>query len=122
MLYEMLTGRVPFTGPNPFAVMNSRLLNQPVPPREVEPSVSPQVQEIVYRALERDPRNRYASAREFAHDLHNQEEVGLGDRSAEMNWQQTAAPVDRRRILFYSAVAMLPILILVLLFLVARRR
>src|SRR5580658_1671299 len=33
MLYEMLTGQVPFSGPNPFAVMNDRLLNAPVPPR-----------------------------------------------------------------------------------------
>ena len=51
MLYEMLTGRVPFTGPNPFAVMNDRLLNQPIPPRELEPSITPQIQEILYRAL-----------------------------------------------------------------------
>jgi serine/threonine protein kinase len=122
MLYEMLTGRVPFTGPNPFAVMNARLLNQPVPPRELEPSVTPQVQEIVYRALERDPRNRYASAREFAHDLHNQEEVGLADRTSESNWQQRGPRIDRRRIIFYAAVAMLPILILVLLLLVAHKR
>ena len=33
MLYEMLTGKPPFQGPNPFAVMNDRLLNNPIPPR-----------------------------------------------------------------------------------------
>ena len=37
MLYEMLTGQVPFTGNNPFLVMNDRLLNNPVPPREIDP-------------------------------------------------------------------------------------
>ena len=79
------------------------------------------MQEIVYRALERDPRNRYASAREFAHDLHNQEEVGLGDRSDESNWRQERKPINPRRVFFYSAVAMLPILIFLLLFLVARK-
>lgn len=121
MFYEMLTGHVPFAGPNPFAVMNARLLNQPVPPRELEPSITPQVQEILYRALERDPRNRYASAREFAHDLHHQEEVGLGTRGEEANWQRFRPHIDRRRIVFYAAVAMLPILILLLLFVVARR-
>jgi serine/threonine-protein kinase len=120
MLYEMLTGRVPFTGPNPFAVMNDRLLNQPVPPRELEPSITPQIQEIIYRALERDPKNRYASAREFAHDLHNQEEVGLAPRTAEANWRERQSP-GRRRVLFYAAVALLPILIFLLLFLVSRR-
>jgi serine/threonine-protein kinase len=120
MLYEMLTGRVPFTGPNPFAVMNDRLLNQPVPPREIEPSITPQIQEILYRALERDPKNRYASAREFAHDLHHQEEVGLAPRTEEANWRERQSP-GRRRVLFYAGVAMLPVLIFLLLFLVSRK-
>ncbi len=69
MLYEMLTGKAPFTGNNPFLIMNDRLLNNPMPPREVDPSISPALQEIIYRALERDPKNRYATAREFAWDL-----------------------------------------------------
>ena len=59
MLYEMLTGKVPFSGPNAFVIMNERLLNNPVPPREIDPSISPQLQEIIYRAMERDPKNRY---------------------------------------------------------------
>jgi len=54
MLYEMLTGQVPFSGPNPFAVMNDRLLNQPVPPSTLNAAITPQLQEILYRAL--DPR------------------------------------------------------------------
>jgi len=41
MLYEMLTGTVPFTGPNPFAVMNDRLLNYPEPPSKLEPAITP---------------------------------------------------------------------------------
>ena len=59
MLYEMLTGKMPFTGPNPFAIMNDRLLNNPVPPRELNPEISPQLQEMIYRAIEREPQNRY---------------------------------------------------------------
>ena len=43
MLYEMLTGKVPFSGPNAFATMNERLLNNPVPPRELDPSVTPRI-------------------------------------------------------------------------------
>jgi serine/threonine protein kinase len=119
MLYEMLTGRVPFTGPNPFAVMNDRLLNQPIPPRQLDPSITPQMQEIIYRALERDPRARYASAAEFAHDLRNQEAVGLAARTAEAAWEKRQSPT-LRRFLFYAAMAMLPVLIFLLLFLVAR--
>src|SRR5229473_2789468 len=55
MFYEMLTGKVPFTGPNPFVIMNERLMNHPIPPREVNPEITPELQEIIYRALERDP-------------------------------------------------------------------
>ena len=55
MLYEMLSGKTPFSGPSPLAVMNDRLINHPLPPREAEPSISPQLQEVLYRALEREP-------------------------------------------------------------------
>jgi serine/threonine-protein kinase len=82
MLYEMLTGQTPFRGQNPFAIMNDRLLNNPIPPREINPEISPQLQEIVYRAIERDPKNRYATAREFAHDLEHPDQVGVEDRVA----------------------------------------
>ena len=40
--------------------MNDRLLNNPVPPREIDPTIPPQLQEIIYRAMERDPKQRYA--------------------------------------------------------------
>ena len=43
MLYEMLTGQPPFTGPNPLAVMNERVLNDPQPARELNPEISPQL-------------------------------------------------------------------------------
>src|SRR5260370_21313350 len=88
MLYEMLTGRVPFQGPNPFAIMNDRLLNNPMPPREANPEISPQLQEIIYRALDPDPRNRYATAHEFAWDLEHQDQVGVADRSELRDWKQ----------------------------------
>jgi len=121
MLYEMLTGKVPFSGPNAFAVMNDRLVNQIVPPRNLEPSITPQLQEILYRALEREPKNRYHSAREFAHDLEHQNEVGVAARTEEARWQKRQSP-GRRRLLMYAMLAMLPVAIFLLLYLVARHR
>ena len=120
MLYEMLTGQVPFTGPNPFAVMNDRLLNQPVPPSSLNPAITPEMQEILYRAMEREPKNRYASAREFAHDLKHPETVGVTERTAEANWEKRQSP-GRRRVLFYVLLVSLPLAVFVLLLLVARR-
>jgi serine/threonine protein kinase len=115
MLYEMLTGEVPFHGPNAFAIMNDRLLNNPVPPRELNPEISPQLQEIIYRALERNPVNRYASAREFAHDLRNPSEVGVAaDRPELRDWRMRRSPMGRR-ILFYIMLALIPVVIFGLL-------
>jgi len=119
MLYEMLTGHVPFTGSNPFAVMNDRLLNPPKPPRSLQPSISPQLQEIIYRALEREPKNRYHSAREFAHDLEHQDEVEVGARAEEAKWQKRRSP-DWRRVALFVVLALLPVFIFALLFLIAR--
>ena len=120
MLYEMLTGKVPFTGPNAFIIMNDRLLNNPIPPREIDPTISPQLQEIIYRALERDPKNRYATAREFAWDLEHQDQVGVADRPELRDWKRRRSPWPRR-ILFYLMLALIPVIIFALLLYVARQ-
>ena len=120
MLYEMLTGTTPFRGPNPFATMNERLLNNPVPPREIDPAISPQLQEIIYRAMERDPKNRYATAREFAKDLEHPEQVGVEDRPEFRDWKKRRSPVGRR-IAFYVMLVMIPVAIFGLLLYVAKR-
>ena len=119
MLYEMLTGEVPFTGNNPLLIMNDRLLNDPVPPRERNPEISPQLQEVIYRSMERDPKNRYASAHEFARDLEHLDQVGISDRPELHNWKQRRSPWVRK-IAFYAAMALIPVVIFVLLLYVAR--
>ena len=117
MLYEILTGETPFAGNNPFVSMHNRLVNNPVPPREIDPSITPELQEIIYRALERDPKNRYANAREFADDLLHQDRVRVADRSELRNWRQESP--SSRTALIYGMVAMVPLVILGLLLFVA---
>ncbi len=119
MLYEMLTGKTPFSGPNPFAIMNDRLLNNPVPPRELDPEISPQLQEVIYRAIERDPKSRYSTAREFAWDLAHLDRVGVADRPELSDWKKRRNPW-LRRILFYVMLAAIPVVIFSLLLYVAR--
>ena len=119
MLYEMLTGKVPFQGPNSLAIMNDRLVNNPVPPREFNPEVPPQLQEVIYRALERDPKNRYASAREFAWDLEHLDQVGIAERAELHDWRQRR-PAGRSVVLFYVMLAAIPLAILLLMFSLAR--
>jgi serine/threonine-protein kinase len=119
MLYEMLTGSVPFTGSNAFTIMNNRLLNDPVPPRELNPDISPQLQEVLYRALEREPRNRFRSARDFAHDLEHLDQVGVEERPELQNWKKQRSPWARR-VAMYVALALIPVIIFGLLLYVAR--
>ena len=120
MLYEMLTGDMPFKGPNPFATMNDRLSNYPVPPRELDPSISPQLQEIIYRAIEREPSNRYAHAQEMRSDLQNQDKVGVAaDRMELHNWRVRKTPWQKK-VLYYALLALIPIAIFGLLIFVSR--
>ena len=119
MLYEMLTGKTPFTGPNAFAIMNDRLLNNPVPPREVNPDISPNLQEVIYRAIERDPKSRYAHAREFAWDLQHLDQVGVAERPELHDWKKRRTPW-LRRILFYVGMALIPVVVFTVLLYVAR--
>jgi serine/threonine-protein kinase len=118
MLYEMLTGQPPFTGSNPFQVMNDRVVNFPVPPRELNSGISAQVQEIVYRALERDPARRYATAREFANDLAHPDLVPVRDRPEFHAWRTRQDP-RKRRALSYAMLALLPVVVFGLLVIVA---
>ncbi len=120
MLYEMLTGDVPFKGPNPFAIMNDRLLNYPVPPRQLNPAITPQMQEIIYRAIEREPSNRYARAGDFANDLENQDKVGVSEERLELHtWQKRTEPIYKK-ILMYALLALIPVVVFGLLLYVAK--
>lgn len=118
MLYEMLTGATPFRGSNPFAVINDRMVSNPIPPRELEPSISPQLQEVIYRALRRDPDVRYATVAQFAADLEHLDEIEVTDcpELHEWDWRRTSLC---KRILFYAGLALIPILIFAALLWVA---
>ncbi len=121
ILYEMLTGRLPFSGPSPMAAMNDRLLNHPLPPRVADPSISPELQEVLYRALERDPQNRYAKAHDFKRDLEHLDQVGVEDRVELRDWHKRKAHLPRK-ILYYSALALIPVVILLIMILLAHHR
>jgi serine/threonine-protein kinase len=120
MLYEMLTGQPPFTGSNPLAVMNERLLNDPAPARELNPEISPQLEEILFRALERDPRHRYSNAAEMAWELEHQEYIGVEGRQRKPLSRGLRSPGDRKKLLLYAGLALAPVLIFALMLLAAK--
>jgi serine/threonine-protein kinase len=65
VLYELLTGRVPFDAESPVSVALKQVSEPPVPPSQLRPGISPALEAVVMRALEKDPARRFASADEF---------------------------------------------------------
>lgn len=66
VLYMMLTGRQPFTAPTTLAIMQKQLHEQPTPPSRLNLALSPEIDQVVLGALEKDPRSRFQSVRAFA--------------------------------------------------------
>ena len=69
VFYEMLTGRVPFTGDTPVAIAMQHLQTPPTPPNEVNPSVSSALDFVVLHAMAKKPRRRYQTAEEMLRDV-----------------------------------------------------
>jgi eukaryotic-like serine/threonine-protein kinase len=70
VLYEMLTGRVPFDAESPVTVALKQVSEAPMLPREIDPAIPPALEGVVLRALEKDPAHRFANADEFIEALH----------------------------------------------------
>jgi serine/threonine protein kinase len=81
VLYEMLTGEKPFPGHSITTVIYKIVNEEPVPPRQLNPSIHPGLNDIVMRALAKEPEVRYQSCREMLEDLRNYRALGGHDRN-----------------------------------------
>jgi serine/threonine protein kinase len=123
MLYEMVVGTVPFEceNENAFVIMNARVTGDPVAPRKRNPKVSPQVEEIVLHAMERDPRNRYQSAAAMKAELDDPAAVQLTGR-----WERLQEPAWGKRgwkkALWIALGIAVPLIIFILLVLLIMHR
>jgi serine/threonine-protein kinase len=120
ILYEMVTGASPFEGTNPYAIMNARLSGDPVAPRKINPEISPQVEEIILHAMERNPYDRYPSAAAMKAELEAPDKVALTGRN-----ERLRTPVLWRSqfrmlwmILLYSLI---PVIVFGAMYLIFRR-
>lgn len=69
VLYEMLTGRAPFVGDTPVSVAYKHVNEPPIPPRTLNADVPPGLEQVVMKALAKNPANRFQSAEELVDDL-----------------------------------------------------
>ena len=111
ILYEMVTGRLPFEGQNAYMVMNARLAGDPVAPRVHNPTLRPEVEEIILHAMARNPADRYASAAAFKADLDAPDQVHVTGRANRLQ-----APVLARRAWRVVRIALLAIAVPIALF------
>ncbi len=100
VLYEMLAGAVPFTGETPVAIAMKHLQDVPIAPSDLNPAVSPALDYVVLHALEKRPRNRYATAGDMLRDvrlaLENPETILAAKAEAERK-EREARGEQRRR-------------------------
>jgi serine/threonine protein kinase len=69
LLYELLTGRPPFTGDSPVAIAYQHVRENPIPPSQVDPEIPAWADSIVLKAMAKDPADRYQSAAEMRTDI-----------------------------------------------------
>lgn len=69
VLYEMLTGSLPFSGESPVSVALKHLQDKFTPPKQLNRNIPQSVENIIYKAMEKDPLNRYDSVKELQDDL-----------------------------------------------------
>jgi serine/threonine-protein kinase len=78
MLYEMVTGEKPFPGQNITTVIYKIVNEDPVPPRQIDPTIHPGISAVTMKALAKEPEQRYQSCREMLEDLRNYRALGVG--------------------------------------------
>src|SRR5260221_555062 len=78
MLYEMVTGEKPFPGQNITTVIYKIVNEDPVPPRQIDPSIHPGISAVIMKALVKEPDQRYQSCREMQEDLRNYRTIAPG--------------------------------------------
>jgi eukaryotic-like serine/threonine-protein kinase len=69
LMYELLTGRPPFTGDSPVAIAYQHVTENPVPPSRIDPEIPPWIDAIVLKAMAKNPADRYQSAGEMRSDI-----------------------------------------------------
>jgi serine/threonine-protein kinase len=109
ILYEMLTGELPYSVANAQAMMRAKTSSDPEPPIRYRPDLTPGLQEIVLHALARAPRDRYKTAAEMLEDLREPAAVVPGSRTAHA---RGSSRISRRAVFTVAVVAVLALLLL----------
>jgi eukaryotic-like serine/threonine-protein kinase len=124
ILYEMLTGAVPFHGDNALAVMHLHLTATPPPPRQSNPAIPANLEAIIMKAVRKNPKERYQSADAFLADLQNYQQLDISQFPR--GREQVAGLVTNRQIwilggaIAFGFVAIIALIIIIALLIHSR--
>ncbi len=108
IMYEMLSGELPYAAPNVYSLMKMKTSQDPQPPTTYVPDLDPHLQEIILHAIERIPRNRYETVAEMLEDLRDPSRVKITDRAMRLHPTSLRAQQVRRTagiVLFFLSLA-----------------
>jgi serine/threonine-protein kinase len=107
MLYEMMTGNLPWEGANPAALLRSKASDEPRPPGYHVPGFDPSLEAIILKAIEREPRFRSADAAALLVDLENPAGVTARDPETGLRRKQALSRARRKVVAVGVVVAVL---------------
>ncbi|KLU62403.1 serine/threonine-protein kinase PrkC [Peptococcaceae bacterium CEB3] len=108
ILYELVTGKLPYDGETPIAVALKHLREHPLSPRQLNPRVSPSLEAIIMRAIAKDPNQRYPSAQAFLEDLDEIEEEQLRAKSTNLGSGLGNSDIEKTQVHQGPAAGILP--------------
>lgn len=96
VLYEMVTGRVPFDGESPVTVALKHIQEPAIPPQIINPAIPDNLSKLILKAIEKEPINRYQSTKEFLNDLlklQKNEDLNIITNNLEDDFTRVMRPV-----------------------------
>jgi len=116
MLYEMLTGELPFTGDREASILYSVVHEEPRPLKEIEPGLLPEIQQVVDRALNKNPESRFSSALEMYQALLRCQERLQSEREGALSFRVLLRRLRRPRIAIPAVLIVLAMSVAVIWF------
>ena len=109
VLYEMLTGELPFRGDRDLSVIHSIIHEEPKPLKQLKPPVPEELQQVIARALRKDPGARYGSAEDVLRDLRKYEEALQAEAAGVLNLRSFVKRLRRPAVAVPTALAIVAI-------------
>ncbi|MCH8021158.1 serine/threonine protein kinase, partial [candidate division KSB1 bacterium] len=98
ILYELLTGQLPFRGDNEMSMLYNIVNEEPIPASQYNPEIPSQIEKIIQHSIVKNTSERYASINEFIEDLKQVPSSGSGQTIADQNLKPKKVPVDPDKI------------------------